>query len=190
MNSSSNCNFLRLLQLLQSTSNAERIAKVWFQEEIFDLNNAISETGRGGRAVQSVCQIQVNTHSKTQVQIPLGVTLSQSEMTYCLLRFVSCFNSRSLKKIYFNNYNILNNTLSFVSNLNIIFSSSKLFSQLIRLFWSFHDYMGNNKEKTNNTLVPHLARAHAHLLKYCHSVTLKFVGFYSLTIAGNPALQV
>ena len=32
-------------------------------------------TSRGGRAFQSMCQIQVNTDLKTQIQIPLGVKI-------------------------------------------------------------------------------------------------------------------
>ena len=30
----------------------------------------LTSTGRGGRAVKSLCQIQVETHWKTRVQIP------------------------------------------------------------------------------------------------------------------------
>ena len=38
---------------------------------VLSLHNMAQKTGRGGRAVKSVCQIQVDALSKTQVWIPL-----------------------------------------------------------------------------------------------------------------------
>ena len=44
--------------------------------QFYWLHKLRTDTGRGGRAVQSMCQIQVDTHSMPQVQIPRRVTIS------------------------------------------------------------------------------------------------------------------